>query len=1281
LSHLPHNQQCPNHTHARFSAAASALSPLAHAFLALFLQPLLPLEPAFQLQCSRKVGMPRPSRQPHYIESSACGRASPGPVQIGCQSRRPPVGSPLFTIHEYGLEIGRSFQTTSQQIQSFITFMSQQAQTAAWFAEASQMLSQGLRDSCEGKTIEHQANLERAVWDVIKNPGWVFFEKNASRNMIKNRNALKKAAAKELLDSATIKTWEEISLSAPASSAAAQPVNFNFLNTCSKCSGKGFLVLCEKSGCLNRYHWACSGVEEHDVHGVQYFCQTCDPIFHTRIRERRAYLDEQKRRKAKLRAQKKAAEEGKKADEAEKETKTRGSRKRSHNSPADSDSSSEYNGSMSAADAKAAAAAAATKEEGSEQETVSLSSGDGAGDSEADAQDDVDNISDSDSVNLDAGFIPSDDMHGNPEADAQDDDNDDHGIPTVYDIQQVFNIVDEAIVTLEGLDAGLPVHDVVLYNDLASKLTRVASFLARMYSNDAYMDLVSGTLEELCDYAGQQEPKRFRSKAFLVGLSKFGFCISPRMWKKEEILCIAISILDIRLDFQGINQKDGKDLKTSFRGMAVLNARIQRIFYKRLHLYGFVNPRYHPERLQAFSSVVINGGGCWQQSATWEFCKLSCFRMDTTAAPFIVRVASDVGALECAGVYVASTTKKNGEPVYVQVSKKEFYGFPGQKGFKSCLKDTELIRTIKRFTTNNEGNRVDACSPRVLVCLNADRSEWGIQLLPGYCSDLCIMRFSWNQGQTSNIQRFASFDFNKFEAKMQPCALSITALCHSAVDCLNDNCLPNGHVFSFGTSKIMKSCFKNAKDAASFHASPLGPQGWHSDGPRMYNDSIFDTFGNLRPDAVACARRAKWKGRWTSLWNNPLQLYFSDHIGILQESFSALFGIFKGTFIETPPVMAAGRNQSPLKVHVPLGCAVVFTFAWKHRGKGDDPKFQVTPQCPVSVHARPHFYAYSADIRKLPSVDCETSLEFISICSQPLVSKGSQSQLLDCLQTFDRLSAPGHFEDPDVHELFPNQRDLDAFVQLQLGEQLASKERVETATECRNWYLLLDSSNKVQLRFENGDNRAACCVTITSANFDSEMPSFRDSSDQLYNVIGKPATIASFPDDSAISASFRVDLALPGSMSMSIEAVLMAANKATQALSENWCESSLLHVLSILNVDAISNCTLTIAQTTAKEQSGHKYGLFLEGRYCRDNSTFQKVFVRPDCEGVAELYRQCLRQLVSAVCDRAHDSITKALKSLEQSLGLFNVGVENLLTSLQQSPSSLVVKFTPNPNL
>jgi hypothetical protein len=841
--------------------------------------------------------------------------------------------------------------------------------------------------------------------------------------------------------------------------------------------------------------------------------------------------------------------------------------------------------------------------------------------------------------------------------------------PPLYELAQVLNAVDESIETLVALDSGLPPNP-GLYDDCATKLTLVASFLAKMYSNIAYNDLVSSTLEELSAYAGQQEPRRFHSKAFLEGLSKYGFCISPRMWKKEEILCIAISVLDPRLDFQGINQKDGAHSKTSFRGMAVLNSTIQRIFYKRLRDYGFVNPRYHPERLQAFSSVVINGGGSWQQSSTWEFCKQSRFKIDTTAAPFIVSVSSDVGALETAGVYVASTTKKNGKPVYVQVSRKEFQGFPGQKGFRSCLKE-EWESQIAFLTTNSTGPRVDACSPRVLVCLNADQSEWGIQLLPGFGSEFCILKFAWSKNQTSNMQRFASFNFHNFEAKMQACALSITSLCANAAACLNSDALNHGHAFSFGTAKIVRSHFLKKSTAASFKVSPLRPQGWHSDGPRKYDDSVFDMFGNLRPDAKACAKRKAWPPQkwWNSLWENPLHRYLTDHIDILQQSFSALFGIFKGTYIETPASSEAERGVMALKVPVPLGCAVIFTFAWKHRGKGDDPNFSATRECPVPVHARPHFYAYSSDIRKLPSVDCETSLEFISICSLSGMNRGSQSQILDCLQTFDRTSAPGHYEDPDVHYLFPTQRDLDRFVTSQLKERFGPEEAVKTPINCRKWYLKLDASQRVQLHFcSMHEEAAARCVTVTSANFDSEKPSFRDSEGTLYTVI-EPHTWFRVPD---------VDFVDFGGLCLgpaAAENSTRATNEAMQALFENWCESSLLRVLSILDLYAIKDCTLTIA-LGPKNQSGHKYVLLLEGVYQRDSQGF-KEYVRPDCEGVAELYRECLKLLVmmaGSVTTKCIDDtlFSEALTSLEQSSGLFNVGLENVLESLEISVNDFI---------
>ena len=80
---------------------------------------------------------------------------------------------------------------------------------------------------------------------------------------------------------------------------------------------------------------------------------------------------------------------------------------------------------------------------------------------------------------------------------------------------------------------------------------------------------------------------------------------------------------------------------------------------------------------------------------------------------------------------------------------------------------------------------------------------------------------------------------------MQPCALSITSLFEHAADCLTAHGLTHGHTLSFGTVKIMKSCFLENKAAASFKVTPLGPQGWHTDGPRNYFGKVHWAFARI----------------------------------------------------------------------------------------------------------------------------------------------------------------------------------------------------------------------------------------------------------------------------------------------------------------------------------------------------------------------------------------------------------------------------------------------------
>ena len=83
LSHLPHNQQCPNHTRTHISAAASAISPLAHAILSLLLQPVPPLE-----------RLPLPTPPPLRLRLIGLSRAQPPPFPCTLQPLRP-LPSPL----------------------------------------------------------------------------------------------------------------------------------------------------------------------------------------------------------------------------------------------------------------------------------------------------------------------------------------------------------------------------------------------------------------------------------------------------------------------------------------------------------------------------------------------------------------------------------------------------------------------------------------------------------------------------------------------------------------------------------------------------------------------------------------------------------------------------------------------------------------------------------------------------------------------------------------------------------------------------------------------------------------------------------------------------------------------------------------------------------------------------------------------------------------------------------------------------------------------------------
>ena len=798
-------------------------------------------------------------------------------------------------------------------------------------------------------------------------------------------------------------------------------------------------------------------------------------------------------------------------------------------------------------------------------------------------------------------------------------------------MRQVFLDVEAAIICLMGLDQGLPVHS-SLFADFSKKLVSVARFSAVHYCNSAYDTLASETLTELANYGGQEQPKLPHTTTFLKALSKYGFCITPRLWKREEIVCIAIALLDPRLNFTGIRQKDGVNCKTAFRGMAVLDPRIQRIFYARLKAYGFVNPRFHPEKLQSFSSVVINGGGSWQQESTWEFPVGTRFQMDTTAVPFMIEVTTAVGALEADGVYVATTTKQNGKSVYVQVSKHEFDGWNergewcSQIGLKQCIKP-KLQKALRAKCLDSQGTRLDACSPRVLVCLRegeTDKSEtkWGIQLLPGYGSDFFIFEFLWNDklAKHANIGAdcFASVNFDNFKANCQRCCVEMAHVHANASSVLDKKSSEAGHAFSFGPMKVAVSSKRLRKTMGGFTKPTfLRPQGYHWDGPQYFDANVFDNHGILKTDAPATRRRAR--GDWTDMWDNPLGVYLPEHIGIMQESFSALFGVFRGTYIQTEPSID-GTRVDALDVVIPLGCAILFTFAWKHRGKGDG-RHKATEQSPVDVHARPHFYCYSTDMRRLPTIDFEASLEFISICAQKQPDTGSQLQTLDTLQTFCKTSAIGHWDARDVHSFFSNQKELELYVSSLLDEQRKSKQTRHTVIkECCNWTLKFsasqDSSYEVAIVYPDAASGQDHCITIASACFDSDSPSFIASTGSTYNLVGPPRDFIAFPaatpDSSKFASEFETHL-------------LPIAQRLTASLRNNWCESRLALLLYVFDAYAVEAHSFT-----AKG---------LEGTYCRNGVRFKHDGVRHCSSSPVYFFKKQCIILIGASKDDSNPDI------------------------------------------
>ena len=205
----------------------------------------------------------------------------------------------------------------------------------------------------------------------------------------------------------------------------------------------------------------------------------------------------------------------------------------------------------------------------------------------------------------------------------------------------------------------------------------------------------------------------------------------------------------------------------------------------------------------------------------------------------------------------------------------------------------------------------------------------------------------------------------------------------------------------------------------------------------------------------------------------------------------------------------------------------------------------------------------SSDMRKLPTVDFEGSLEFVSVCALNQPDCGSAILALDSLQTFDAASAPGHWDAPEVHEFFVEQDELNEYVKCQLQEQRKPKTTSRlNIIQCSKWMLTLTATHQLLVRYEEGPG-VIVTAPVTGACFDSDLPSFWGSNGDTYNLVGPPVDIA-FPETNLDASKFKTDFATH---------LYPTLQQLTDSLIDNWCESHLARLLSVLDAHAVVDGT------------------------------------------------------------------------------------------------------------
>jgi hypothetical protein len=473
--------------------------------------------------------------------------------------------------------------------------------------------------------------------------------------------------------------------------------------------------------------------------------------------------------------------------------------------------------------------------------------------------------------------------------------------------QQIVDltVTDRAIATLQSLDKGGDISPKEL-NEWIECLKNRCQYLAQLYGNQDYIVLGEETLCLLENYGGREFLTAAELKTMHDLLKLYGWVISPRMWTKEEVIVFCVILLDPRLYFNGILQKDkgssGESLQN--RGMANLNSRVQQIMYSRLESYGFIDKGHLPPDVPA--AVVLNSGGSYLQLTTWEYLASSRFVTDPTVHEAIIEVSGAPGFTHCDAIYVATKTRHQGSVVYVSVSPLEVYG--PKKGkedpkawdgrpLKPALPD-EVISMIDNVVGTWATERVLYWHDGQIHIQSITAFGTGMFMLQLKCTSLkqkvtetsCFCNFNW-ETKCSVMQRMDG---------------------NASVKIIRTKTKIKEHKLSFGTQRILKF---SGKTDPNDRPKLTRAQQFHKDGPTLYDDRLFDSVGNLKPDGPPETSR-----------NTPLTPVSPGR------STSGLFAFFAQTFLGLKPGGKPRVNPADgLRLHISVGKAVLFYFDEDHQ--------------------------------------------------------------------------------------------------------------------------------------------------------------------------------------------------------------------------------------------------------------------------------------------------------------------------------------------------------------